>query len=146
MIAWVGRRFKGNAEAVYNEIQELGESYTPDEIVEKAKDPTTELHKCFDWDDTIAAANWRRHTARLICCSLQVVVEKSGQEPITYRLIQNNKTEQAYKPITFTVRNDSEYSRLLKQAKQELKAFKERYAKIAELESVIDEIDRIINK
>lgn len=145
MIAWVGRRFKGNAEAVYNEIQELGESYTPDEIVEKAKDPTTELHKCFDWDDTIAAAKWRKHTARLICCSLQVVVAKEEKEPVTYRLIQNDRSEQAYKPVTLTVRNDSEYDRLLKQAKMELKAFKERYKRITELETVIDEIDRIIN-
>lgn len=145
MIVWAGTGFRGNAEIVYHEIQELGESYTPEDIVEKAKDPTTELHKCFDWDDTIAAAKWRKHTARLICCSLQVVVSKEEKEPVTYRLIQNDRSEQAYKPVTLTVRNDSEYDRLLKQAKMELKAFKERYKRITELETVIDEIDRIIN-
>lgn len=145
MIVWAGTGFRGNAEVVYHEIQELGESYTPEDIVEKAKDPTTELHKCFDWDDTIAAAKWRKHTARLICCSLQVVVAEEEKEPVTYRLIQNDRSEQAYKPVTLTVRNDSEYDRLLKQAKMELKAFKERYKRITELETVIDEIDRIIN-
>lgn len=145
MIVWAGRGFRGNAEAVYHEIQELGESYTPDDIVEKAKDPKTELHKCFEWDDTVAAEKWRRFTARQICCSLQVVVEKEEAEPITYRLIQSDRTEQAYKPVILTVRNDDEYGRLLKQAKLELKAFRERYKKITELETVIDEIDRIIN-
>lgn len=142
---WVGRCFKGNARQVYEEIQTLGDSYTPDDIVNLAKNPQTELHKCFEWDDTIAAEKWRKHTARLICCSLQVVVEKKGQEPVTYRLIQNDRSEQAYKPVTMTVRNDDEYGRLLKQAKLELAAFKQRYKKIVELETVIDEIDRIIN-
>lgn len=145
MIVWAGTGFRGNAEAVYHEIQTLGNSYTPDDIVELAKDESTELHKCFEWDDTIAAEKWRRHTARLICCSLQVVVEKEEKEPVTYRLIQNDRSEQAYKPVTMTVRNDAEYDRLLKQAKLELKAFKERYKKITELETVIDEIDRIVN-
>ena len=145
MIVWAGTGFRGNAEAVYHEIQTLGNSYTPDDIVELAKDESTELHKCFEWDDTIAAEKWRKHTARLICCSLQVVVEKEEKEPVTYRLIQNDRSEQAYKPVTMTVRNDDEYGRLLKQAKLELKAFKERYKKITELETVIDEIDRIIN-
>lgn len=145
MIVWAGTGFRGNAEAVYHEIQTLGNSYTPDDIVELAKDESTELHKCFEWDDTIAAEKWRKHTARLICCSLQVVVEKEEKEPVTYRLIQNDRSEQAYKPVMMTVRNDDEYGRLLKQAKLELKAFKERYKKITELETVIDEIDRIIN-
>ena len=145
MIVWAGTGFRGNAEAVYHEIQTLGNSYTPDDIVELAKDESTELHKCFEWDDTIAAEKWRKHTARLICCSLQVVVEKEEKEPVTYRLIQNDRSEQAYKPVMMTVRNDNEYGRLLEQAKLELKAFKERYKKITELETVIDEIDRIIN-
>ena len=144
MIVWAGTGFRGNAEVVYHEIQELGESYTSEDIVEKAKDPTTELHKCFDWDDTIAAAKWRKHTARLICCSLKVVVESEDSEPVLFRLIENDKTEMAYKPVTFTVRLEDDYQRLLKQAKAELASFKNRYKKIVELENVIDEIDAIL--
>lgn len=142
---WATVAFKGDPEIVYKEIQTLGDSYTPDDIVNLAKNPQTELHKCFEWDDTIAAEKWRKHTARLICCSLQVVVEKKNAEPTMCRLIQNDKTDKAYKPVVFTVRNDDEYGRLLKQAKLELAAFKQRYKKIVELEQVIDEIDNIIN-
>lgn len=145
MIKWLGRGFKGDAGIVYQEIQTLGESYSPEDIVELARNPQTELHKCFDWDDSIAAEKWRKHTARLICCSLQVVIEKENTEPVTYRLIQNDRSEQAYKPVTLTVRNDDEYGRLLRQAKMELKAFRERYKKITELDNVIDEIDKVIN-
>lgn len=145
-IYWGGMNFKGDAETVYHEIQSLGDSYTPEDIVEKAKDPTTELHKCFDWNDTTAAEKWRKQTARFICCSLKVVVTSTKGEPQEMRVIQSDKSLPAYKPVTFTVRDEDEYSKLLDQAKAELAAFKKRYASIVELENVIEEINRIINR
>lgn len=143
-VQWIGMRFNADPQKVYEEINSIGEKYTPDDILEKAKDASTELHKCFEWDDTKAAENWRKQTARVICCSLQVVVEKEEAQPTTYRLIQHDKSEMAYKPVVLTVRNNDEYSRLLNQAKAELKSFKDRYQKIVELQTVIEEIDRII--
>lgn len=43
-------------------------------IVEKAKDPGTELHKCFTWDDKEAAELWRRLEASKILKRLVMVV------------------------------------------------------------------------
>lgn len=145
-VRWSGTWFKGDPTAVYNEIQSIGDSYTPHDILEYAKEhEDSELHKCFEWDDTIAAEKWRVHTARLICCSLKVVVTNTKGKPQEMRIIQSDKSLPAYKPVTFTVRDEDEYSKLLDQAKAELASFKKRYASIVELESVIDEIDRIIN-
>lgn len=144
-VRWMGRGFKGNARQVYEEIQTLGDSYTPDDIVELAKDPQTELHKCFEWDDTLAAEHWRRFTAKQICCSLKIVIEYENKEPTTYRLIQHDDEEKAYKPVVFTVRHEDDYARLLRQAKEELAAFKKRYKGIVELKQVIDDIDEILN-
>lgn len=146
-VKWIGTKYKGDPQKVYEEIQSIGDSYTPREILAYARNnENSELHKCFDWDDTTAAEKWRIHTARNICCSLKVeVTQEEGKEPVAYRLIQTDKEEKAYKPVVLTVRNDDEYSRLLKQAKEELASFKRRYESIVELESVIDEIDRIIN-
>jgi len=146
-VKWIGTGFKGDAKIVYEEIQSIGESYTPHEILEYAREnEDSELHKCFEWDDTVAAEKWRVHTARLICCSLKVVVIREEKEPVAFRLIQNDKGEKAYKPVTLTVRNNDEYSRLLKQAKAELAAFRKRFKSIVELEAVIDEIDRLLNE
>lgn len=144
-IYWGFMQYSGDPEIVYNEIQSLGDSYTPEDIVEKAKDPTTELHKCFEWDDTKAAEEWRKQTARQICCSLKVVVTSQKGEPREMRLIQHDKSVPAYRPVTFTVRNEDDYSRLLDRAKAELASFRKRYESIVELENVIQEIDRIIN-
>ena len=146
-VRWSTVVYKGDPKKVYEEIQSIGDSYTPREILAYAREnEDSELHKCFDWDDTTAAEKWRLHTARNICCSLKVeVTQEEGKDPVMFRLIQTDKEAKAYKPVTFTVRNDDEYSQLLKQAKAELAAFKKRYKSIVELESVIDEIDRIIN-
>lgn len=145
-IRWMGMGFKGDPEIVYREIQSIGDSYTPQDILNYAREhEDSELYKCFDWDDTSAAEKWRKQTARFICCSLKVVEIREEKDPVAYRLIQTDKVDKAYKPVVFTVRNADEYSRLLKQAKAELAAFKNRYKSIVELESIIDEIDRIIN-
>jgi len=145
-VKWIGTGFRGNAKLVYEEIQSIGDSYTPRDVLELARDENTELHKCFDWDDTSAAEKWRLHTARMICCSLKVVVTKADTPPTSFRLIQHDAEDRVYKPVTLTVRNDDEYARLLRQAKAEMKAFRERYKSIVELESVIDEIERILTE
>ena len=144
-VKWIGKGFKGNPEIVYKEIQSIGDSYTPQDILEYAREhEDSELNKCFDWDDTTAAEKWRIFTARQICCSLKVIVIHEDKEPVSYRIIQHDHEEKAYKPVTLTVRNDDEYSRLLKQAKAELAAFRKRYEKIVELEPIIDEIERVL--
>ena len=40
--------FKADAQKVSEEIAEIGETVEPSEIVEKARDESTELHKCFE--------------------------------------------------------------------------------------------------
>ena len=97
---------------------------TPPNIVDYAEaHPKSELHKCFTWDDTKAANEWRKFEAR------QVV-----------RLL----VAEAYKPVTQIVRNEDEYKELLKRAKAELASFKERYKTLVELESVLEAIDALL--
>ena len=64
--------FHADAQKVANEIAEIGESATPREILEKGRDPKTELHKCFEWDDTVAAEKYRIQQARQIVCCLVI--------------------------------------------------------------------------
>ena len=59
--------YKGiSAQKVAEEIASIGESATPQQIVDRARDENSELHKCFEWDDSIAAENWRKQQARII--------------------------------------------------------------------------------
>lgn len=139
-VSWNGFRFSADAEKCYREIQSL-ESITPANIVDYARNEGTELHKCFQWDDSIAAENWRKQQARIIVSSLVVTVEKTTAGSQKYRLIQHDDSTKEYKPVVFTVRNMDEYGRLLAQAKRELRSFKERYKSITELSEVIEQIE-----
>jgi len=139
-VSWNGFRFSADAEKCYREIQSL-ESITPANIVDYARNEETELHKCFQWDDSIAAENWRKQQARIIVSSLVVTVEKTTAGSQKYRLIQHDDSTKEYKPVVFTVRNMDEYGRLLAQAKRELRSFKERYKSITELSEVIEQIE-----
>lgn len=143
-IKWSGFKFNADAEKCWAEIKSLGEAVTPETIVDFARDENTELHKCFEWDDTKAAEAWRKSQARTICGSLVVVEEKTETEPVTFRILQHDSEEQAYKPVTLILKNETEYQRLLKQAKAELQSFKSRYKNIVELRNVIDEIEKVI--
>lgn len=145
-ITWGTIVFRGNPEKVYREILSIGETATPQEIVDYARaNPESELNKCFDWDDQIAAEKWRKQQARIIVCNL--VVRKKKNDVYTgqvYRVIQENRDEQAYKPVVFTLRNQTEYEALLAQAKKELESFRYRYQRIVEMASVIREIDSVL--
>ena len=144
MVQWGFYKFKGNPEKCYQELQSLGDSYTPEDVLDLAEDPNTELHKCFTWDDTKAARLYRLSEARTICNSLRVVVERKDGTPQEFRVIQHDDTEKVYKPVVLMVRNEDEYSRLLEQAKDDMRRFKERYKRITELAEVIDEIEKVL--
>ena len=145
VIEWGGYKFNADAEKCYHELEKLGK-ITPETIVEYARQEDTELHKCFQWDDAVAADNWRKQQARFIACSLKVTVDKTAEGGQSYRLIQHDEGRQEYKPIVFTVRNMDEYGRLLQQAKNEMRSFQNRYKSIAELAEVISEIEKVLSE
>ena len=54
--AWKrGCRISADAQKVADEILGIGNSATTAQILDKARNEQTELHKCFDWDDAEAA-------------------------------------------------------------------------------------------
>lgn len=143
-IKWGFMQFNADPQKVWNELQDIGNEYTPQDVLNYARNPQTELHKCFEWDDTIAAEKWRKQQARWVCNSLVVTVIEEERPQVTFRVIQHDTEDRTYRPVVLTVQNEDQYGRLLDMAKRELKAFKDRYAEIVELRNVIEEIERIL--
>ena len=48
-----------------------------DDVLDVAKDPTSVLHKHFQWDDDKAAESWRKHQARQLIQKVTVTIEKA---------------------------------------------------------------------
>jgi hypothetical protein len=138
--------YKANAQAVYDEIQQIGDTYTPEQIVEKATDESTELHKCFEWDDSAAAHKYRLSQAQGIVRCLVLVNEKVEDKelPKVRAIVSTNMRENTYEPVKITIRKVDSYERLKAEALRELEAFRKKYAVIEEIGDIIDELEAVI--
>jgi anion-transporting ArsA/GET3 family ATPase len=137
-VVWKLNIFSADAEKCYNEILSIGKTATAQQILDYARNPNSELHKCFEWDDTVAAEKYRLQQARNVVCHL-VHVDEKKEEPQKIRLIQ--KVTEGYMPVQMIVRNPLEYEKLLERARAELRAFKQRYHTLVELEEILALID-----
>lgn len=128
-----------DAQKVYEEIGE--ETTTPEQVLEKAKNPKSELHKCFEWDDKKAAYKYRLQQARTVMCNLVFVSNDETDEIRTHYALTFEKSE--YHPTVLIIKNVDEYKALLSKAKGELFAFKKKYAMIKELKNIFDAIEEL---
>ena len=142
-----GSLFHGaNAQTVAEEIMSIGESATPQQIVDKARNAKSELHKCFTWDNDSAADKWRLQEARSIVTHLIIKRSDENKDELPIRrFYKTDKThDSGYKPVEFVVANKDEYKALLQQAKADMCAFKAKYNGLRELETVLEAMDEIL--
>lgn len=138
---WRVELYKADADKCANEIMSLGGDVSPAQIVEYAKNPDTELNKCFTWNDAKAANKYRIYEARQVVCNL-IVHKENGekQEPTPIRLF--HKIENGhYKPLTLIVQNEDEYESLLRQCKEALQSLKRKYSSLSEYQEIWDLIN-----
>ena len=131
--------FKADASKVADEIGY--DKVTPQEVLDKARDENTELHKCFEWEDSVAAEKYRLREASDIIRNLVFIKKKKEDEPI--RCFQITTEKNTYQPTQMFLVQEDEYQALLKRAKAELESFKRRYATLAELESIFEAIEEL---
>lgn len=141
--AWKsGCRISADAQKVADEILTIGRSATTAQILDKARDEKTELHKCFDWDDAEAAEKWRLQQARHIVCNL-VIKEKNETPRPEVRVFFKTDADSGYKPTVLIMQDKDEYRKLLDRALAELNSFKVKYKTLVELDGVFDAIDKV---
>lgn len=131
--------YKADAQKVADEIGE--NSITPQEVLEKAKDEHSELHKCFEWNNDVAAEKYRLQQARAIIINLVYVPKSKEEQPV--RCFQITTEKAVYQPTKQFIVQKDEYQALLAKAKTELESFRKRYAMLTELEAVLEAIDTI---
>lgn len=143
-VAWkINGVFKADAQKVYEEIGDR--KITPEEVLERARsDKGSELHKCFEWNDGIAAEKYRLSQARQIIQLLIVKPDKGKENEPKIRVFQITTETNNYQPIRLFIEQPDEYKALLQRAKDELQALKNRYKTLSELEKVFEAIDEII--
>lgn len=131
--------YKADAQKVADEIGE--NKITPLELVEKAKDENSELHKCFEWNNDVAAEKYRLQQARAIIVNLVYVPRAKEEQPV--RCFQITTEKSVYEPTKRFLVQENQYQSLLARAKAELESFRKRYETLTELEAIFEAIDTI---
>ena len=130
-----------NAQKVAQEILAIGDDADPHRILNAARNENSELHKCFTWDNTVAAEKWRLHEARQITYHLVIRKNNPEQEKLPQIRYFYKTDSGGYKPTEMIFHNMDEHQKLLLQAYKELQAFKRKYSCLQELSEILALID-----
>lgn len=121
---------------------------TAKNLLEASRDEAAPLHNEFEWDDKVAAEEYRLDQARGIIRNLDIVYEKTDTEEErrvrAYVSIPGGKSE--YVALENALSHESWRAHLLECAQRDLKAFMTKYRNLKELAEVTEVITGFLEK
>lgn len=133
---WSATSYEADANKVGKELEriESKEELTRESVLKFAKNKKSELHKCFEWDDSIAGEKYRLHQATNILTSISIVYEEEPKRTTRmYVNIKNTENQREYKNIVSVLENDEEYQQLLYKAERDFVSYKDKYQNMIQL-------------
>lgn len=144
---WKFFEYGVDANIVGKELEEIEKKHgavTANLLLDRARSQKSKLHSLFEWDDTVAAEQYRLHQARQIITAVAIVTEET-KEPLTIRAFSNvgEKNKGSFITTAKALNDEETRSIVLKHALDELVAFKSKYAGLTELAEIFDGINRL---
>lgn len=140
-VKWAdGSRHKVDAEKAYqvtSDLEERGE-LTAQNLVDVSRPADAILHDEFEWDDDVAANQYRLTQARSIIRHIQIVRTETGEEEKVFVNVRVERPE--YTTIRKALMIPDERELLLRAAKRDMEAFRAKYEKLIELDAVMNAI------
>lgn len=142
-----------DAPLVGNELLKIREetgSLTAGTILDAARDQASPLHRFFEWDDTVAAEQYRRWQARAIVASIIVKPIGSGTSPARAFYSVRNGDGRQYRPLSEVFENEARLKAVVRRLHTDLMHVRERYqafrglATLTGYEEVFDAIERAL--
>lgn len=122
-----GNRISGvDADVAGLELERIHEKHgalKPKAVVDESRPDDAPLHPVFEWNDEIAAEEWRVHTARNLIRSVHVIKENSEPAPV-YVNVQNANKDREYQPIDVVVQKVDLYAAAIYEAQCRINAAK----------------------
>lgn len=116
---------------------------TPEIVVNEAQAESSPLHDGFEWDDSVAAHEYRLHQARHIINCIVIFDEDVRDEPFRafVSVVQND--HRVYQTTQIAMNDDEMRVQVLKDALAELNAIMLKYEDLEELSFVFDAIREV---
>lgn len=136
---------------VLEDIERRDGRVTPEAVVDEARKPSSVLHPAFEWDDRVAAEQYRLQQARYILRHI-VVREVAPEAPMPVRAFvvadtQDNDDEErgrGYVHIRTAMSDPALRDAVLAKALAELNQWRQRYANLSELAKVFAALDQAL--
>ena len=138
---------KVSAQIAGDEIQRItdrnGGCIKPHNIVAESRSITSPIHRCFEWNNKIAADKYRIEQAKYMLRSIVVVQQVPDDEPLLVRAFVSIKEndEPVYTPIHRAVSDPDQWEFVLASAYEELKAWRQKYKTLQQFANVFELID-----
>lgn len=141
-----GARQAAEAQPVGEELERLRIRHNgrlePEWVVHAAKRLENPLHPLFEWDDSVAAQNWRVDQARAVIRAVEVVIEEAKEaKPVRAFVSIVRENDRSYTSIADAMSDPELRGQVLRNALKELEAWRHRYAELVELATVFAAID-----
>ena len=139
---------KMDPQAVGEHLEDLragGHGLTPDVLVQSARKVTSPIHAAFEWNDGVAADEFRKAQARQLLASV-VLVEADGmdlQEPIRAYVHIDGEEGGSYQALAVVLGDTELRKQAVDKALCELLAWQKRYSQLKELASVFTAIKKV---
>lgn len=115
----------------------------PEMVVEAARDEKSPLHDHFEWDDAVAAGEYRKDQARELIRAITIDIGRSNIEPRPIRAFVNVEVggAQGYVSTPRAMSSAELRQQVIAQAWNELEAWRRRHAELTELGRIFSAID-----
>lgn len=125
-------------------IERKNGNVTPAAVVDAARPESNPLHDHFEWDDAVAAEAHREDQARRLISAITIDTSRSNLTPAEPRRLFINVVEQGeqhYVSLTRVMSDKELRAQVLERAKDDLRAWRKRYADLTEFAAVFAAID-----
>lgn len=120
---------------------------SPQVIVEESRPEAAPLHPIFEWNDTVAAEEWRKQQARQLVCCIVTRLENDITTTAVVRPFVH--VSDSYRPIEVVVSEKDLQAELVRNALRDVEAFQRRLETFSTLRPVKQlrrSIDRTIQQ
>lgn len=137
------------AQIVGDEIERITEQYggciKPRDIVAEARSASSPLHRCFEWNNKVAAEKYRIEQAKYVLRSIVIIHDGPDDEPILVRAFVsiNDNDQPSYTTIHRAVQNPHQWEFVVSTAYEELKAWRLKYKTLQQFAKIFELVDSL---
>jgi hypothetical protein len=141
---------KDNGKTIEKELRRIAKQHggllQPKEVVNEARSSKSPLHDRFEWDDSIAAEEYRLEQARqLIRVCVQVLPPATEPVPVFVSLTSDRKEAGGgYRLTSAVLQKEDLRAEMLKDAFETLEYFRNKFKAFKELSGIVSEIDKVL--